>query len=95
MEDLTREFIHTLARGNDGKGIQGEVRIRRGARTSVLDVDVAAEALNNALVRIGFKLARRRLIPDAAAVADIARAMRGTHAAFGKDLTAFMESAAR
>jgi hypothetical protein len=92
MEDLTREFLRTVTRGNDGKGLDLAIRVQRGQRTSVLETEGSAEGLNNALVRIAFKIARHKLIPSDEALDDIGRALRGAHAAFGKDLVRFAET---
>ncbi len=89
IEDLTREFMRTVAKGNDGKGLEATFQVQRGARSSVFELNGSAEGLNNALVRIGFKVARRKLIPGEQALDDIGRAMRGAHVAFTRDLARF------
>src|SRR5581483_7369262 len=72
MEELTKSFFHVATRGNDGKGIVITAGTRVGENgVSVFDVDAEAEALNNFLVRLGFKLARKKLIPPEEAISDL------------------------
>lgn len=89
IKDLTKEFFRTLAKGNDGRGLRTFIRSRRGEKTSILELGGEAEGLNNGLVRLAFKIARRKLIPNEAAVNDIGRALRGMHSAFSEDLATF------
>jgi hypothetical protein len=89
LQELTRAFFRTLAKGNDGRGLRTFVRSRRGQRSTVVELGGEAEGLNNGLIRLGFKIARHKLIPGEAAVKDIARSLRGAQAAFTQDLSAF------
>ena len=90
MEELTKSFFQVATRGNGGKGIvlKGATRIGdTGAH--VLDIDAEAEGLNNFLVRLGFKLARRKLIPPDDAFEDLTQYLRDGHKCFGADIDAF------
>ncbi|MBI3723055.1 hypothetical protein HY251_03735 [bacterium] len=90
MEEITRSFFRVLAKGNDGKGLVLEVAERGGKNGSnVLEVSGQHESLNNFLVRLGFKISRRKLIPPEDAVNDIADYLRKGHEAFAKDLADF------
>jgi hypothetical protein len=55
----------------------------------LIDLDARAEGLNNFLVRLGFKIARRKLIPPDEALDDLAKYLRGGHAAFTADIEGF------
>jgi hypothetical protein len=93
MEELTRSFFHVATRGNGGRGLV----ITAGTRVSasgvnVFDLDAQAEGLNNFLVRLGFKIARRKLIPPDDAVTDLARYLRDGHVAATKDIEDFAAS---
>ncbi len=90
MEELTQSFFRVATRGNGGKGIVLNARTRVGdTGAHVLDIDAEAEGLNNFLVRMGFKIARRKLIPPDEAFEDLTAYLRGGHAAFAKDIDAF------
>jgi hypothetical protein len=90
MEELTKSFLRVMTRGNDGKGVVIELSERRGASGgNVATADMTAEGLNNFLVRLGFKIARRKIIPSDDAVDEIAAFLRGGHDAFVSDLDAF------
>lgn len=90
MEELTRSFFHVVTRGNDGKGIVVRADTRVGANgTHLLDLDMQAEGLNSFLVRMGFKIARRKLIPPDDALDDIGHYLRAGHAALTKDIEDF------
>ncbi len=91
MEELTRSFFHVVTRGNGGKGmvIRADTRISANSGVSVFDLDGEAEGLNNFLVRLGFKLARKKLIPPDDAIDDLAHYLRDGHAALTKDIEEF------
>lgn len=94
MQELTQSFFHVVTRGNGGKGIVVVARTRSGSNgANVLDLDMEAEGLNNFLVRLGFKLARKKLIPPDDALADLAAYLRGGHAALTKDFEGFAAEA--
>ena len=91
MEELTRSFFHVVTRGNGGKGmvIRADTRVSANSGVSVFDLDGEAEGLNNFLVRLGFKLARKKLIPPDDAIDDLAHYLRDGHAALTKDIEEF------
>jgi hypothetical protein len=90
MEELTQSFFKVATRGNGGKGIVLKARTRVGdTGAHVLDIDAEAEGLNNFLVRMGFKIARRKLIPPDEAFEDLTRYLRDGHKCFGADIDAF------
>ncbi|HZV01658.1 MAG TPA: hypothetical protein VFF73_33415 [Planctomycetota bacterium] len=93
MEELTKSFLKTVTRGNDGKGLVMEAGTRVGENgTNILDFGGEAEGLNNFLVRLGFKIARRKLIPPEEATDDLASYLRAGHAAITKDVEDFAAS---
>lgn len=93
MEDLTRNFLRAVTRGNDGKGLVVDLDQRGGkSGLNVLALENQAEGLNNFLVRLAFKIARRRLVPPEDCVAELAQFFRAGHNAFAADLEAFASS---
>lgn len=94
MEELTKNFFRVATRGNEGKGIVLEAGTRPGdSGAHVFDLHAEAEGLNNFLVRLGFKLARKKLIPPDDALDDLGQYLRGGHTAFSKDLEGFAADA--
>lgn len=89
MEDLTRNFLRVVTRGNDGKGLVVDLAQRGSASGNVLELENQAEGLNNFLVRLAFKVARRKLVPPDEAVQELAGFFRAGHDAFTADLEAF------
>jgi hypothetical protein len=90
MEELTTSFLRTVATGNDGKGLVMDLDSRLGqSGASVLTFDMQGEGLNNFLVRLGFKLARRKLIPPDDAFEDLSEYLKKGHRAFVSDFETF------
>jgi hypothetical protein len=91
IEELTREFLRVVTRGNEGKGTVIDLSERSGKNgANVAVLDFQQEALNSTLVRIGFKIARRKLIPPQDAVDDLSEYLKKGHAAFEADFDAFV-----
>ena len=90
MEELTRSFLRVVTRGNDGKGLVlnlKETEAKSGG--NIAGFESQAEGLNNFLVRLAFKIARRKLIPNEEVAAEMGGFLRDWNAAFGGDLEAF------
>jgi hypothetical protein len=92
LEELTTDFLKVMTTGNDGKGIVLDFASRPGKTgTNVLSMDASAEVLNNFLIRLGFKVARQKLVPPEAALDQLAAYFRDGHGAFSADFEQFAQ----
>ncbi|MDB4987951.1 MAG: hypothetical protein JWN04_3129, partial [Myxococcaceae bacterium] len=92
IESVTRDFLNVAAKGNDGKGFVGVLRMgvgKEGSTKGVLEAGVDFDALDNFLVKIGLGMVSDKLIPDADAFSDIKKFSTDLYDGFVKDLARF------
>ncbi|MDB4986105.1 MAG: hypothetical protein JWN04_1283 [Myxococcaceae bacterium] len=92
IESVTRDFLNVAAKGNDGKGFVGVLRMgiaKEDSTKGVLETGVDFDALDNFLVKIGLGMVSDKLIPDADAFTDIKKFSTDLYDGFVKDLARF------
>lgn len=90
IEGLMEEFMSAACRGNDGKGVIAALSFEQASKQgSLVHFTAQAEALDNAMIRIGVGIVNDRLIPSDVVSGDIRRAFTDVQAAFLRDLNEF------
>lgn len=69
---LVECFLERMTRGNNGRGLEMRTVIRRGANgRHALKIKQRSEWLDNALIRLGFKMIHHKLVPNAEARSEL------------------------
>lgn len=92
IESVTRDFLTVAAKGNNGKGLVGVLRLgvaKEGSTKGVLEAGIDFDALDNFLVKIGLGMVSDKLIPDPDAFQDIKKFSTDLYDGFVKDLGRF------
>jgi hypothetical protein len=93
IDELARKFLSTMTRGNEGRGMELRTFIHHGETgDTVWSLKQRSELLNNALIRIGFRLMNHKLIPNEDARGEIKSFLKDALGALEADSTAMLKT---
>lgn len=87
IQGLAQKFLRTACEGNSGRGVQFDAQFDRppGGQATV-NGEIAFEAIDNFLVKLGVSHFSEYVMPDQAARADLSRLLLDLQRAFSADL---------
>lgn len=91
LESLTRDFITTACKGNEGKGIVVDTQIDQPLldKPATFNIESAFEGTDNFMVKFGVSVMNDRMIPDEVVTKEIQKLLWDLHKAFIADLDRF------
>ena len=91
LESLTRDFIATACKGNNGEGVVMDTRVDQPApgMPATFDIRTVFEGTDNFLVKFGMSVINERVIPSQEVVDEMRKVLRDIHHAFMADLDRF------
>lgn len=91
LDELTREFLETACKGNEGEGITfavgGKQAVDKGPGT--LSVSAGVELLDSTLISLAMSIASQKLLPSADVRGDIHSLLVALEEAFAADLARY------
>ncbi|MBN1655354.1 MAG: hypothetical protein JXA30_16425 [Deltaproteobacteria bacterium] len=91
LESLTRDFVATACKGNNGEGIVIDTRVDQPAPgiPATFDIRTVFEGTDNFLVKFGVSVMNEKVIPSQEVMGDLRKILRDVHHAFMADLDRF------
>lgn len=97
LNEAILDFMEIATLGNEGNGIETEVRLKNTATPGVTHVEVSnrVEALDSRLVRMGMSIINNRLMPDEHQSREFSALVQASSRAFQQDLAQYEELSRR
>lgn len=91
LESLTRDFMATACKGNNGEGVVMDTRVDQPApgMPATFDIRTVFEGTDNFLVKFGMSVLNEKVIPSQEVVDEMRKVLRDIHHAFMADLDRF------